>query len=122
MAYLLSVGNDLTLAQMEAGEGEPGSDPDQDGSTNADEFTHGTSVSDNSQRMTLGIRPSENGFTLTYPSNAGREHVIETTTDLTDKDSWDDLGDYTIGTGLIISDEVMQSALPTFFRVRSRLP
>lgn len=122
MAYLLWVGDRLTVPQIDSGEGEPTADPDGDGLFNDAEFNLGTDVGDANARFKLDLETiGPDTFQLSFPSITGREYIIDSRIDLTEG-TWQPIGSFTEGADAMEMTPINTNEPHRFFRVRSRLP
>ena len=97
----------------------PTADTDGDGRTNAEEAGAGTdplSPSDIIEVRNMELVGSD--LTLHWPSQLGKRYKVQTTTDLTNANSWSETNaDFIQGTGADLSVTLTAGATGTFYRV-----
>ncbi|MCX6896675.1 MAG: GDSL-type esterase/lipase family protein [Verrucomicrobia bacterium] len=120
-AYLVSVTSQLSLAQINAGLGEPNQDPDGDGIINSKEFIIGSDVSVSNPMFMLGLETGDtNSFSLSHPLYSNRLYQVEARTNLTDG-IWSIVTTTASGSNGIMNLPVRISTDAAFYRVRAIL-
>jgi hypothetical protein len=99
-----------------------GGDTDGDGSSDADEIVFGTNPADAASRFVVDFAyqtPTPGMLRLSFPTQTGREYVVESCTDFTD---WDDVATYSGSGASQVADFPVSPGDPQrFYRVRVTL-
>jgi len=121
-AYLLWVTDQLSSAQIDAGSGAMGADPDGDGIVNSNEFFAGTQVMDTNSQLSVSIElTGSHVVEITHPSSRGRLYAVEASTNLV-LNVWTNLITEAAGITGETTHTLTNHSSSSFYRVSAALP